>query len=102
MERGLKTVSDSLDGDLKLKGVMRVGPLAKGLLLRSDGRVQLVLLASDVPTTSLLQTIASKLQSHLSNKSESDGFTVTSNLEQACFLRKKCVVFLEYYFLESF
>ena len=83
VERGLKTVSDNLDSDLKLKGVMRVGPLAKGLLLRSDGQVQLVLLASDVPTTSLLQTIATKLQSHLSNKSESDGFTVTSNLEQA-------------------
>ena len=94
MERGLKTVSDSLDGDLKLKGVMRECPLAKGLLLRSDGRVQLVLLASDVPTTSLLQTIASKLQSHLSNKSESDGFTVTSNLEQACFLRKMMNSFL--------
>ena len=48
MERGLKTVSDSLDSDLKLKGVMRVGPLAKGLLLRSDAQVQLVLLASEV------------------------------------------------------
>merc|ERR1719273_350321 len=83
VERGLKTVSDNLDGDLKLKGVMRVGPLAKGLMLRSDGQVQLVLLASDIPTASLLQTIATKLQSHLSNKSESDGFTVTSNLEQA-------------------
>ena len=48
VERGLKTVSDSLDSDLKLKGVMRVGPLAKGLLLRSDAQVQLVLLASEV------------------------------------------------------
>lgn len=84
VERGLKTVSDSLDSDLKLKGVMRVGPLAKGLLLRSDAQVQLVLLASEVPTTSLLQTIATKLQSFLSTKSElADSFSVTSNQEKA-------------------
>lgn len=35
VEKSLKVVSDNLEGDLKLKGVMRVGPLAKGLLLRS-------------------------------------------------------------------
>ena len=58
VERGLKMVSDNLDNDsLKLKGVMRVGPLAKGLLLRSDKQVQLVLLSSDVPTKSFLQLI---------------------------------------------
>ena len=34
VEKGLKAVSDGLEGEVKLKGVMRVGPLAKGLLLR--------------------------------------------------------------------
>jgi len=42
------------------------------------------LLASEVPTTSLLQTIATKLQSFLSTKSElADSFSVTSNQEKA-------------------
>jgi hypothetical protein len=37
-----------------------------------------------VPTTSLLQTIATKLQSFLSTKSElADSFSVTSNQEKA-------------------
>ena len=78
VERSLKAVSDSLEGELKLKGVMRVGPLAKGLLLRSDLTVQLVLLASEVPTASLQQCIGLKLQAHLASKTESENFTVTS------------------------
>ena len=86
MERGLKAVSDNLDGsELKLKGVMRVGSLAKGLLLRSDAQVDLVLLSSDVPTKNLLETIASKLQSQFSgNKNaDSENFSVTSSIENA-------------------
>lgn len=80
----MKAVSDSLDSsELKLKGVMRVGPLAKGLLLQSDDRVQLVLLASDVPTNSFLDSVVNKLQSYLSSKSESDTFVVSSCPGQA-------------------
>ena len=63
VEKSLKAVSDSLDaGNLKLKGVMRVGSLAKGLLLKADKIVHLVLLASEVPTVHFLETVASKLQ----------------------------------------
>uniref|UniRef100_A0A9J8D4A1 Zinc finger RNA-binding protein n=1 Tax=Cyprinus carpio carpio TaxID=630221 RepID=A0A9J8D4A1_CYPCA len=48
-----------------LKGVMRVGILAKGLLLRGDRNVQLILLAAKKPTASLLRTIAEQLPKQL-------------------------------------
>lgn len=48
-----------------LKGVMRVGILAKGLLLRGDRDVQLILLAAKKPTVSLLRTIAEQLPKQL-------------------------------------
>ncbi len=48
-----------------LKGVMRVGILAKGLLLRGDRNVQLILLAAKKPTAALLKTIAEQLPKQL-------------------------------------
>lgn len=48
-----------------LKGVMRVGILAKGLLLRGDRNVQLILLTAKKPTVSLLKTIAKQLPAEL-------------------------------------
>ncbi|XP_047633468.1 zinc finger RNA-binding protein 2 isoform X2 [Phacochoerus africanus] len=44
-----------------LKGVMRVGLLAKGLLLRGDRAVQLILLSSQKPTHALLHRVAEQL-----------------------------------------
>uniref|UniRef100_A0A8C1XQ63 Zinc finger RNA-binding protein n=1 Tax=Cyprinus carpio TaxID=7962 RepID=A0A8C1XQ63_CYPCA len=82
-ERALKLVSDSLlekeacpadddEADKQsesqarvLKGVMRVGILAKGLLLRGDRNVQLILLAAKKPTASLLRTVAEQLPKQL-------------------------------------
>uniref|UniRef100_A0A8C4HGJ2 Zinc finger RNA-binding protein n=1 Tax=Dicentrarchus labrax TaxID=13489 RepID=A0A8C4HGJ2_DICLA len=86
-ERALKLVSDSLldkdtpavvtaateGGDEKgtensarlLKGVMRVGILAKGLLLRGDRNVELILLTAKKPTISLLKNIAKQLPKEL-------------------------------------
>ena len=49
-----------------LKGVMRVGLLAKGLLLKGDRNVQLVVLCSAPPTYHLLDLVAKNLPSHLS------------------------------------
>ena len=84
VEKSLKAVSDSLDGNLKLKGVMRVGSLAKGLLLKSDKIVHLVLLASEVPTIHFLETVASKLQVQFSNKTtEGSDFSVTCTINEA-------------------
>ncbi|XP_023674627.2 zinc finger RNA-binding protein 2 isoform X2 [Paramormyrops kingsleyae] len=74
-ERALKLVSDllmeaepQLDGEKAseppvrtLKGVMRVGTLAKGLLLRGDRDVELILLSAHKPTESLLNKIAQQL-----------------------------------------
>ncbi|XP_036166966.1 zinc finger RNA-binding protein isoform X3 [Myotis myotis] len=81
-ERALKLVSDSLseheksknkEGDDKkeggkdraLKGVLRVGVLAKGLLLRGDRNVNLVLLCSEKPSKTLLTRIAENLPKQL-------------------------------------
>ena len=48
-----------------LKGVMRVGILAKGLLLHGDRNVELILLAAKKPTLSLLKDIAEQLPKEL-------------------------------------
>ena len=48
-----------------LKGVMRVGVLAKGLLLHGDLNVHLVVLCSEKPTRTLLERISSLLPKQL-------------------------------------
>ncbi|MGH0170749.1 UNVERIFIED_CONTAM: hypothetical protein FKN15_059699 [Acipenser sinensis] len=79
-ERALKLVSDIItDQDNKtkedekkdaqrdraLKGVMRVGVLAKGLLLKGDKNVNLVLLCSEKPDSNLLTRIVENLPKQL-------------------------------------
>ncbi|XP_041912452.1 zinc finger RNA-binding protein isoform X1 [Alosa sapidissima] len=100
-ERALKLVSDSLlekeaCGDAQdaehektvdpqarmLKGVMRVGILAKGLLLHGDRNVQLILLAAKKPTCSLLKTVAEQLPSQLATFSE-DQYEVQAHPDEA-------------------
>lgn len=44
-----------------LRGVMRVGLVAKGLLLKGDLDLELVLLCKDKPTTGLLEKVADNL-----------------------------------------
>ncbi|XP_055106394.1 zinc finger RNA-binding protein 2 isoform X7 [Symphalangus syndactylus] len=98
-ERALKLVSDSLaeedqgrreeEGDKRssvapqtrvLKGVMRVGILAKGLLLRGDRNVRLALLCSEKPTHSLLRRIVQQLPRQLQMVTE-DEYEVSSDPE---------------------
>ncbi|XP_049732366.1 zinc finger RNA-binding protein 2 isoform X2 [Elephas maximus indicus] len=98
-ERALKLVSDSLaqekaanpedkgskcgstDPALRvLKGVMRVGLLAKGLLLRGDRNVHLTLLCSEKPTHALLRKIAEQLPRQLLVVTE-DRYDVSSDTE---------------------
>ncbi|XP_029904910.1 zinc finger RNA-binding protein isoform X1 [Myripristis murdjan] len=103
-ERALKLVSDSLleketphiststsdDGEEKvaenpgrlLKGVMRVGILAKGLLLHGDRNVELILLTAKKPTISLLKSIAKQLPKELATFSE-DQYEVQAHPEEA-------------------
>ena len=81
VEKALKSVSDTLGnavekngvngavddktGERLLNGVMRVGVLAKGLLLKGDSQIQLVLLCSKHPTVELLQRVVASLPAHL-------------------------------------
>lgn len=44
---------------------MRVGLVAKGLLLKGDKNVELVLLCSNKPTVTLLKQVAEKLSAQL-------------------------------------
>lgn len=77
-EHGLKTVSDQMDAvqsefsDAQgrvLRGVMRVGLVSKGLLLKGDKDLELVLLASKRPTVTLLRQVTERLALELENLS---------------------------------
>ncbi|XP_030237417.1 interleukin enhancer-binding factor 3 homolog isoform X1 [Gadus morhua] len=108
-ERALKAVSDWLDEQEKcepkpdpdlpeaekespsdprdlvtrsLRGVMRVGLVAKGLLLKGDLHLELVLLCKDKPTACLLGKVADNLTTQLRAVTE-DAYIVTQNLPEA-------------------
>lgn len=65
-----------------LRGVMRVGLVAKGLLLKGDLDLELVLLCKEKPTTALLDKVADNLAIQLA-------VSVTASLGEAggCLLR---------------
>ena len=70
IEKALKRVSDKFseegeDDESKLIGVARVGDLAKGLLLKGDKEVNLVVMCDKKPTLSLLETITDALKKEL-------------------------------------
>lgn len=48
-----------------LRGVMRVGLVAKGLLLKGDLDLELVLLCKEKPTIGLLEKVADNLSTQL-------------------------------------
>lgn len=60
-----------------LKGVMRVGLLAKGLLLHGDNTVELVVLCAEKPTTALLKRVVTELPIQLKKVTEEQKYTVT-------------------------
>lgn len=110
-EKALKLVSDSLaevtepkpeaekpdDDDAKkteegkkeeqpqrlLKGVMRVGVLAKGLLLAGDLTVGLVVMCSEKPGRTLLARVAALLPKHLATVSPDDKYEVRASPQDA-------------------
>ncbi|KAM8961967.1 zinc finger RNA-binding protein isoform 3-T3 [Pelodytes ibericus] len=104
-ERALKLVSDTMADQDKskskeaeekevtkeraLKGVLRVGVLAKGLLLRGDRNVGLVLLCSDKPTKALLTRIADNLPKQLAVISQ-ENYEVTCSLQEAAIVLNSC------------
>ncbi|XP_061578965.1 interleukin enhancer-binding factor 3-like isoform X2 [Cololabis saira] len=102
VECALKTVSDQMDtpkdgnedsesgSDVKervLRGVMRVGLVAKGLILKGDPNLELVLLCSNKPTIFLLQQVADKLTEQLESISPG-GYTASQCPEDATIIVK--------------
>ncbi|XP_058496534.1 interleukin enhancer-binding factor 3a [Solea solea] len=100
VECALKTVSDQMDTpkdnkdpeaqstkskDPVLRGVMRVGLVAKGLLLKGDQDLELVLLCSNRPTSTLLQEVAERLTAELETIS-SGTYTVSQCMEDAAII----------------
>ncbi|CAH0552579.1 unnamed protein product [Brassicogethes aeneus] len=71
------------DANRILKGVMRVGHLAKGLLLRGDTNVELVVLCADKPTLQLLKKVVDLLPTYLKQVAPENTYTVTMNAPEA-------------------
>ncbi|XP_076465037.1 zinc finger RNA-binding protein-like isoform X2 [Babylonia areolata] len=68
-----------------MKGVMRVGVLAKGLLLHGDLNVQLVVLCSEKPTRTLLERVADNLPKQLATFTD-DQYEVKRCVEEAAII----------------
>ncbi|VIO95229.1 DZF family protein [Brugia malayi] len=73
--------------DRILKGVMRVGLLAKGLLLKTDREVQLVVLCSQPPTRTLLSKVV-RLLPQVIEKGENEVVTVVEKPDESALLLK--------------
>lgn len=71
------------DSNRILKGVMRVGHLAKGLLLRGDTSVELVVLCAEKPTLTLLRKVVELLPAALKQVTNEQTYTVTINAADA-------------------
>uniref|UniRef100_A0A3Q1G780 Spermatid perinuclear RNA-binding protein n=1 Tax=Acanthochromis polyacanthus TaxID=80966 RepID=A0A3Q1G780_9TELE len=95
VECALKHVSDWLDqsssGDVHnhsggvLCGVMRIGLVAKGLLIKGDMDLELVLMCRDKPTQTLLDTVCHNLPTQIEKLTE-EKYEVTSSLPEAAIL----------------
>ncbi|VDK80238.1 unnamed protein product [Litomosoides sigmodontis] len=79
--------SETQHPDRILKGVMRVGLLAKGLLLKTDREVQLVVLCSQPPTRELLSKVV-RLLPQVIEKGENEVVTVVEKPEESALLLK--------------
>ncbi|XDV20425.1 hypothetical protein PO909_025753 [Leuciscus waleckii] len=75
--------------DRVLKGVMRVGVLAKGLLLRGDTHVNLVLLCSEKPTKNLLTRIVEHLPKQLTIVTP-EKYEVKGSVQEAAIILTSC------------
>lgn len=80
------------DGDVEMKetpkkrtlqSVVRVGTLAKGLLLKGDTNVELVLLCQEAPTQKLLVKVAQLLPKYLKTVAETDVVDVELAIQKA-------------------
>ncbi|XP_060037721.1 interleukin enhancer-binding factor 3 isoform X7 [Erinaceus europaeus] len=70
-----------------LRGVMRVGLVAKGLLLKGDLDLELVLLCKEKPTTTLLDKVAANLAVQLTSVTE-DKYEIVQSVDDAAIVIK--------------
>ncbi|KAJ8396593.1 hypothetical protein AAFF_G00016590 [Aldrovandia affinis] len=80
-----KDKDKDIQRDRALKGVMRVGVLAKGLLLRGDKNVNLVLLCSEKPTKTLLTRIVEHLPKQLTMVTP-EKYEVKASIQEAAII----------------
>ncbi|XP_051924980.1 spermatid perinuclear RNA-binding protein-like [Hippocampus zosterae] len=69
-----------------LRGVSRVGPLSKGLLIKGDTDLELVLMCHRKPTRLLLYTICAVLPQRMQALSEDEVYEVRSHVDEAAIL----------------
>lgn len=90
-----ETTEEGKEGEAKtganstrtLRGVMRVGLVAKGLLLKGDLDLELVLLCKDKPTISLLKKVSDNLIVQFATVSE-EKYEVLANIREATIVIK--------------
>ncbi|MEQ2209242.1 hypothetical protein XENOCAPTIV_027219 [Xenoophorus captivus] len=93
VEHAFKTLSEQIDGgstrgeERFLRGLMRVGLVAKGLLLKGDKELKLVLLCSSWPTITLFNQVTEQLTKQLEVISAGT-YTVSPCLEEAAIVVK--------------
>jgi zinc finger RNA-binding protein len=88
-EEGTETTAKSeaeLQASRILKGVMRVGHLAKGLLLKGDRSVQLVVLCSERPTITMLNRVADGLPKQLQIVAPEETYDIQKKAENAAII----------------
>uniref|UniRef100_A0AAQ5X5K5 Spermatid perinuclear RNA-binding protein n=1 Tax=Amphiprion ocellaris TaxID=80972 RepID=A0AAQ5X5K5_AMPOC len=73
------------EGGGVLCGVMRIGLVAKGLLIKGDMDLELVLMCRDKPTQTLLDTVCHNLPTQIEKLTE-EKYKVTSSLPEAAIL----------------
>ncbi|XP_013773479.1 zinc finger RNA-binding protein-like [Limulus polyphemus] len=69
-----------------LKGVMRVGGLAKGLLLTGETSVQLVVMCAEKPTRTLLERVADNLPKQIEELKTKTSYKVKLCVEEAAIM----------------
>uniref|UniRef100_A0A3Q2YB60 DZF domain-containing protein n=1 Tax=Hippocampus comes TaxID=109280 RepID=A0A3Q2YB60_HIPCM len=72
-DKGTKETKSAHAENRVMHGIMRVGLLAKGLLLKGDLNLELVLLCLNKPTITLLNQVAESLLDHLEVQQQRHG-----------------------------
>uniref|UniRef100_UPI00358E779C spermatid perinuclear RNA-binding protein-like isoform X2 n=1 Tax=Myxine glutinosa TaxID=7769 RepID=UPI00358E779C len=86
---GIESDNQVPPGQRILRGVMRVGYVAKGLLLKGDTELNMVLICKEWPARTLLSQVVFHLPTELQDTSEEE-YTVEGHEEEAVVIIKRC------------